>query len=96
MTRDGMVELIRQKQQASDKTMEINRILKSSMADDEAARFAENENALLRKKEETSQKIYTVRSQIEKLNMELSKTVQQRDKVWQIILDKPRIKMCLN
>lgn len=84
---DGMVELIRQKQQASDKTMEINRILKSSMADDEAARFAENENALLRKKEETSQKIYTVRSQIEKLNMELSKTVQQRDKVWQIILD---------
>ena len=57
---DGMVELIRQKQQASDKTMEINRILKSSMADDEAARFAENENALLRKKEETSQKIYTV------------------------------------
>ena len=84
---DGMVELIRQKQQASDKTMEINRILKSSMADDEAARFAENENALLRKKEETSQKIYTVRSQIEKLNMELSKTGQQRDKVWQIILD---------
>lgn len=84
---DGMVELIRQKQQASDKTMEINRILKSSMADDEAARFAENENALLRKKEETSQKIYTVRSQIEKLNMELSKTVQQRDKLWQIILD---------
>lgn len=79
----GMINSIKQKQTAAYRTMEINKILKSAMTDEESARFAERENTLLRKKEEITQKLYEDRTKLEKLVRQIADLSLQRDRVWQ-------------
>lgn len=80
---NGMINSVKQKQTAAYRTMEINRILKSAMTDEESARFAERENTLLRKKEEITQKLYEYRTKLEKLDRQIADLTLQRDRAWQ-------------
>lgn len=84
---DDMVETVRMKQRASEKTMEINRIFKNTLTDEDAARFTETENELLKKKEEISQILYKAESELEELIQQLSETTRQRDKAWENVRD---------
>lgn len=80
---DGMVELVEKKKVATDRTMEINRILKSTMADEDIARYTERENALLKKKDEIVVRMHENQIQMVELKEQLSLSKQQKDRAFQ-------------
>ena len=82
-----MVNTVRQKQNASDLTMEINRTLKSAISDEDATQYVEKENALLHKKDELKQKLYEKRTVLEQLAARLSELEIKREHTWQRIKD---------
>lgn len=82
-----MIDTIKKKQKASDRTMEINRVLKSAMTDEDAAGFSERQNLLLKKKEEVKQKIYDNKVRQEELAVQIKEAVQQRERSWQNVKD---------
>ena len=84
---EAMVELVEKRKAAVDKTMEINRILKSAMADEDAGIFVEKENALLKKKDEISSRIHESEMRLTTVKEELTIAIQQRDRAFQSIKD---------
>lgn len=84
---DAMIDVVKQKQAASERTTAINRVLKSAMTDEDAATFAEKENILLKGKEEIAQRLYVSKAKLESINEQLAETRNQRDKVWQSVKD---------
>ena len=48
--KEEMIEIINQRKHYSERTMEINKILRSAMSDEDANRYVTKENLLLRKK----------------------------------------------
>ncbi len=84
---DAMVGLVNRRRSAADRMMEINRILKSAMSDDDAAKFGEKEKVLLKKKEEIVGEICVAQSQIDLLTNELTEIKQQKDKAFQKLKD---------
>lgn len=85
--KQAMIELINQRRAAADKTVEINKILKSAISDEEAERFIGHENALLKKKDELTIKVYENQIQVNKIAEELVEVIQQRDKAFQSLKD---------
>lgn len=83
----AMVELVEKRKAAADRTMEINRILKSAMTDEDAGKFAEKENALLRKKEEILSRIHESEMRLATAKEEMVLAIQQRDRTFQSIKD---------
>lgn len=83
----AMIELVEKRRIAADRTMEINRILKSAMTDEDAGKFAEKENALLKKKDEISSRIHEAEISLTILKEELAVVIQQRDRAFQGIKD---------
>jgi DNA sulfur modification protein DndD len=83
----AMVKLVEKRKAAADRTMEINRILKSAMTDEDAGKFAEKENALLKKKSEILSRIHKSEVRLTSLKEELTITVQQRNRALQSIKD---------
>lgn len=81
--KDAMVSIIKKKLSASSRTGEINKILKSAMADEDAAEFIEKENALLKKKDEIAKVINVEKTKQERVAKELESIRQQRDRAWQ-------------
>lgn len=84
---EAMVELVEKRKAAADRTMEINRILKSAMTDEDARKFAEKENALLKKKDEISSRIHESEMRLNTVKEELAIAIQQRDRAFQSIKD---------
>lgn len=84
---DAMVKLIERRKAAADRTMEINRILKSAMTDEDAGKFVEKENALLKKKDEISLRIHESEMRLTTMKEELTIAFQQRDHAFQSIKD---------
>jgi len=82
-----MVELVEKRRTAADRTMEINRILKSAMTDEDAGKFAKKENALLKKKDEILSRIHEAEIRLTTLKEELAVAIQQRDRAFQNIKD---------
>lgn len=82
---EAMVKLVEARKAAAEKTMEINRILKNAMTDEDAGKFSEKENALLKKKDEISTKIYESEICLTNMKDELLMAIQQRDKAFQTI-----------
>lgn len=83
----AMVELVEKRRETADKTMEINRRLKSAMTDDDARKFAERENVLLKKKDEISSSIHELEMRITIVKEELAAAIQKRDRAFQGIKD---------
>lgn len=90
-----MIRTVQQKLQASDRTMEINKTLKSAMADEEANEFAERENALLKKKSEVNQKLFEEKNEMEQILRRLEILEQQRNRIWNRIKDNSQNKRVL-
>lgn len=82
-----MVELVEKRRETADKTMEINRRLKSAMTDEDAGKFAERENVLLKKKDEISSSIHELEMRITIMKEELAVAIQKRDRAFQGIKD---------
>ena len=83
----GMVKLVQKRRTTADRTMEINRMLKSAMTDEDAGKFAERENALLKKKDEISSSIHELEMRITIMKEELATAIQKRDRAFQSIKD---------
>lgn len=84
---EAMVELVEKRKAAVDRTLEINRILKSAMTEEDAGKFAEKENALLKKKEEISSRIHESEMRLTMVKEALTIAIQQRDRAFQSIKD---------
>lgn len=83
----AMVELVEKRRETADRTMEINRRLKSAMTDEDAGKFAERENVLLKKKDEISSSIHELEIRITIVKEELATAIQKRDRAFQGIKD---------
>ena len=84
----SMIQTVESKREALEKTTEIKRILKSAMADDDAAGFAEKENGLLRLKEEITKRLYDDKAREEELTVQINELVSLRDKARQTMLER--------
>lgn len=84
---DDMISTIQIRKEAMDRTVEINKILKSSMSDDDAAGFTERENGLLRKKEDLNKRIYEDKTRSEEIAVQLSALISQRERAKQSMLE---------
>ena len=60
------------RQKAADVTMEINKLLKSAMSDEDVAKYKEKENALLRRRDEISKEIFEQKNRLVELNNRMS------------------------
>lgn len=83
----AMVELVEKRRETADKTMEINRRLKSAMTDEDARKFAERENVLLKKKDEILSNIHELEMRITIVKEELAAAIQKSDRAFQNIKD---------
>lgn len=84
---EDMISAIHARKDSFDRTTEINRILKSSMTEEEAAGFAEKENGLLRRKEDITKRLYEDKSRTDEMSGQIAALIPQRDRAKQIMLD---------
>jgi ATPase involved in DNA repair len=78
-----MIALVNKRKAAAERTAEINRILRQSMADEDVDRYTRQENKLLKKKEELNRKLNEEWEQQSQLTEEYSNVTQLKDKVFQ-------------
>ena len=83
----SMVALVKRRMVAADRTMEINRILKNTLSKDEADKFLERENTLLKKKDEITSRIHEFEMRLTSMKEELASVVLQREHAFKIIKD---------
>lgn len=89
---EAMIQLVENRKAAAEKTMEINRILKNAMTDEDAGKFSEKENTLLKKKDEISSRIHESEICLANMKDELTIVTQQRDRAFQVIKDNAQYK----
>lgn len=82
-----MIELIEKRKKASERTAEINKILKSAMTDEDARIFTERENNLLKKKDSLVRQINEQQLRLDMLWEECMNVKQKKDKAFQIFKD---------
>ena len=80
-----MINTVKQKQNASEQTMEINRTLKNAISDEDAAQFIEKEKELLSRKDVLKQNLYEKNTSFEQAKLQLSDLESQRERTWQQI-----------
>lgn len=81
----GMIDMIKCRKEASERTAEINRILKSSMSEEDTGIFTQKENGLLKNKDDLSRQIYEAQHRLEEIDRELKRQEQIRDKAMQML-----------
>lgn len=81
----AMIEMIIRRKSASDKTAEINRILKNSMSEEDVNEFTQKENEILKKKDELNVQLYKKQHRLEDVARELQSQEMIRDKAMQTI-----------
>lgn len=84
---DNILEMICKKQAAADRTAEINRILKSSMSDDDATSFAEKENRLLKKNELVTRELFEREKILVEENNTFARLDQEKNQKYQKLVD---------
>lgn len=80
---ETMIETIKRRKEASDRTAEINRILKNSMSEEDVNAFVQKENEILKKKDDLTRKLYETQRRLEDIGKELQAKEQIRDKAFQ-------------
>lgn len=81
----AMIEIVNKRRAASERTAEINRILKNSMSEEDVNSFARKENEILKKKDELNSQLYETQHRLEKLSRELQIQEQTRDRSMQLL-----------
>lgn len=80
-----MTETIKRRKEASDRTAEINRILKNSMCEEDVNVFAQKENEILKKKDDLTRQLFEAQHRLEDIGRELQIKEQIRDKAMQTL-----------
>lgn len=80
-----MIETIKRRKEASDRTAEINRILKNSMCEEDVNAFAQKENEILKKKDDLTRQLFEAQHRLEDIGRELQIKEQTRDKAMQTL-----------
>lgn len=80
-----MIETIKRRKEASDRTAEINRILKNSMCEEDVNAFAQKENEILKKKDDLTRQFFEAQHRLEDIGRELQIKEQIRDKAMQTL-----------
>ena len=80
-----MIETIKRRKEASDRTAEINRILKNSMSEEDVNVFAQKENEILKKKADLTRQLFEVQHRLEDIGRELQVKEPIRDKAMQTL-----------
>ena len=80
-----MVRTVMNRQKAADVTMEINKLLKSAMSDEDVAKYKEKENALLRRRDGISKEIFEQKNRLVELNNRMSIVAVQRERAFQAV-----------
>lgn len=81
--KDEMVRVVNDRIESADMTAEIKRILKCAMREEDAIRFAEKENRLLKEKEEASAKYFMAEKAHEEAVRDLEAQRQIKDRIFQ-------------
>ena len=81
----AMVDMVKKRRAASERTAEINRILKNSMSEEDVNTFAQKENGILKKKDDLTSRLYDSQHRLEDIDKELHSQGQIRDKAMQIL-----------
>lgn len=84
---EDMVSLVIARKNSLDRTTEINKILKSSMAEEDATGFAEKETGFLRKKEDITKRLYEDKARSEEMAGQISSLIPQRERAKQNMMD---------
>lgn len=84
---DEMVNIVNERMNASETTAEINRTLKSAMREEDAVKFAEKENKLLRQREDATSKYYEAQRLHEEVLRDLETQRQVKTRIFQSIKD---------
>lgn len=80
-----MVDVVNDRIESSIITTDVNRTLKSAMRDEDAVKFAELENKILKKKEEATAKLYEAEKYYEEVYRNLESQRQVKDRIFQSI-----------
>lgn len=80
-----MIETIKRRKEASDRTAQINRILKNSMCEEDVNAFAQKENEILKKKDDLTRQLFEAQHRLEGIGRELQIKEQIRDKAMQTL-----------
>lgn len=80
-----MIETIKRRKEASDRTAKINRILKNSMSEEDVNAFAQKENQILKKKDDLTRQLFEAQHKLEDISRELQIKEQIRDKAMQTL-----------
>jgi DNA sulfur modification protein dndD len=79
----AMIEIVNKRRAASERTAEINRILKNSMSEEDVNSYARKENEILKKKDELNSQLHETQHRLEELSRELQIQEQTRDRAMQ-------------
>ena len=80
-----MIDTIKRRKEAADRTTEINRILKHSMSEEDVNAFAQKENEILKKKDDLTRQLFEAQHMLEDIGRELQIKEQIRDKAMQTL-----------
>lgn len=81
----AMIETIKHRKEASDRTAEINRVLKNSMSEEDVNAFAQKENEILKKKDDLTRQLFETQHRLEDIGREVQNKEQIRDKAMQTL-----------
>lgn len=81
----AMIEMVNKRKAASDRTAEINRILKNSMSEEDVNTFTQKENVILKKKDELTVQLYNAQHRLEDIAKDLESQELIRDKAMQTL-----------
>lgn len=80
-----MIKMVNRRKKASERTAEINRLLKNSMSEEDVNTFTQKENEILKKKDELTNQLYKSQHRLEDITRELQSQEQIRDKAMQVL-----------
>lgn len=80
-----MIDTIKRRKEAADRTTEINCILKNSMSEEDVNAFAQKENEMLKKKDDLTRRLFEAQHRLEDIGRELQIKEHIRDKAMQTL-----------
>ncbi|MCM1497802.1 MAG: AAA family ATPase [Clostridium sp.] len=81
----AMIDMIKNRKEASERTAEINRILKTSMSEEDVNTFTQKENEMLKKKDDLTRQLYESQYRLEEIDRELKNQERIKDKAMQML-----------
>ncbi|MBQ3784033.1 MAG: AAA family ATPase [Lachnospiraceae bacterium] len=85
MDKEEIVDAVNSRLEAAEQTAEINRKLKSSMAEEEVRTFTEKEVKLLKEKDKVISELHVAQQKLDELNDKIIQNTQTRDRLWAVI-----------